>query len=60
MAKGPGNFLFPQKPILMDDEVLRQPPTGEAVLTEDTSKMRTCSGFLRMFWGQLAKLETAA
>lgn len=58
MTKGPGNFLFPQKPILVDGDVLLRPSTGEAVTTEDTAKMRTCSGFLRMFWNRLAKLES--
>jgi hypothetical protein len=42
VAAGPGNFLFPQG------------PDGEY----DQSKMRVCSGFLRMFWARLAKKES--
>jgi hypothetical protein len=56
MTKGPGNFLFPQKPVTMDGEPVRN-PDGTIVTTEDISKMRTCSGFLRMFWARLRKVE---
>jgi hypothetical protein len=56
MTKGPGNFLFPQKPILMDGEPVRN-ADGTIVTVEDISKMRTCSGFLRMFWARLRKQE---
>lgn len=56
MTKGPGNFLFPQKSITMDGEPLRN-PDGTIVTTEDVSKMRTCSGFLRMFWSRLRKQD---
>jgi hypothetical protein len=55
-AKGPGNFLFPQKPILMDGEPVLQ-PDGTAATHEDVTKMRTCSGFLRMFWKLNEKRE---
>jgi hypothetical protein len=58
-ATGPGNFLFPQKPVLMDGEPVHN-PDGTVATIEDTLKMRTCSGFLRMFWTQAAKLETKA
>lgn len=50
MKKGPGNFLFPQKAITSDGEPILEPSTGLSVMTEDTAKMRTCSGFLRMVW----------
>ncbi len=59
MAKGPGNFLFPQKPVLMDGEPMRN-PDGSIVTTEDIAKMRTCSGFLRMFWARIRKANEAA
>lgn len=58
MGKGPGNFRFPERTITMDGEIVRN-PDGSAVLTADVGKMRTCSGFLRMFWAQLAKREAA-
>jgi hypothetical protein len=54
VAKGLGNFLFPQKPVLMDGEPVRQ-PNGTIVTTEDTTRMRTCSGFLRMVWARNRK-----
>lgn len=50
-GKGPGNFLFPKVPLNLPPEF----PTAEPVMTEDASKMRTCSGFLRMVWAQDAK-----
>jgi hypothetical protein len=56
MAKGPGNYLFPRTPVLMDGEPVRN-PDGSVVTMEDTRKMRTCSGFLRMFWARLRKWE---
>jgi hypothetical protein len=57
MTKGPGNFLFPQTPVLMDGKpVIGE--DGKPVLTEDARKMRVCSGFLRMFWAQAAKAST--
>lgn len=56
MTKGPGNFLFPQKPLLMDGEPVRK-ADGSIVTTEDPAKMRTCSGFLRMVWARAAKAE---
>ena len=45
LSKGPSNFLYPQK------------PGPDGALVWDTSKMRTCSGFLRMFWALQAKQE---
>ena len=57
LSAGPGNFLFPQKPVKVDGEVLLNPATGEPVLTYDIARLRTCSGFLRMFWQRLAKQE---
>jgi hypothetical protein len=53
MTKGPGNFLFPQRPLDAGDLTLPEP-----TMVPDTSKMRTCSGFLRMFWAQNAKRES--
>jgi hypothetical protein len=57
MTKGPGNFLFPEKPLTVDGEPLLNPQTGERVMIPDQTKMRTCSGFLRMFWARLAKAD---
>ena len=57
MTRGPGNFLFPQAPITMDDKPVLSPSTGEPMLHYDISKMRTCSGFLRMFWAHIKKQE---
>lgn len=54
LSKGPGNFLFPRKPVTMDGEPVRQ-PDGSIVTTEDVAAMRTCSGFLRMFWARQKK-----
>jgi hypothetical protein len=54
MTKGPGNFRFPRKPVLMDGKPLLN-PDGSTVTTEDTDQMRTCSGFLRMLWAQRRK-----
>ena len=56
MDKGPGNFLFPRKPVLMDGEPVRQ-GDGTPVMTEDTARMRICSGFLRMMWAQKSVTE---
>lgn len=50
LSKGPGNFLFPQKSVAVD---------GETITTEDVSKMRICSGFLRMVWARNRKAEVA-
>lgn len=58
MTKGPGNFLFPQKPVTMDGVPMRE-TDGTPVLTHDTSKMRTCSGFLRMHWSRAKKTESS-
>jgi hypothetical protein len=44
LTKGPGNFLFPQKPLLMDGEPVRK-EDGSIATTEDPAKMRTCTGF---------------
>jgi hypothetical protein len=55
---GPGNFLFPQRPLTMDSEIVRK-SDGEPVMVLDQSRMRTCSGYLRMLWAQLAKQEAA-
>lgn len=54
MEKGPGNFRFPQKPVLMDGEPVRN-SDGLVVTTEDARRMRTCSGFLRMVWARNRK-----
>lgn len=54
MTKGPGNFLFPQQPLTMDGEPVLL-ADGTPATTEDTSKMRTCTGFLRLFWAQSRK-----
>jgi hypothetical protein len=43
MARGPGNFLFPKTTLTF---------RGVEFTTENTSKMRTCSGFLRMVWAK--------
>lgn len=51
MTKGPGNFLFPRKTVTMDGEPVCQ-PDGTVLTTEDVSKMRTCSGYLRMLWSR--------
>lgn len=59
LEAGPGNFKFPQRAVTMDGEIVRN-PDGSPALIADTAKMRTCSGFLRMFWAQRAKLETVA
>ena len=56
-VEGFGSFLFPKKPVTVNGEVLLDPDTGEPVMTEDTSRMRVCSGFLRMFWAQAEKLD---
>jgi hypothetical protein len=54
MSKGPGNFLFPQTPILLDGEPVRQ-PDGTIATMEDPARMRVCSGFLRMVWARNRK-----
>jgi hypothetical protein len=56
-GKGFGNFLFPKKPVTVNGEVLLDPATGNSVMTEDISRMRVCSGFLRMFWAQAKKID---
>lgn len=47
LTKGPGNFLFPQCPVMIDGEPVRT-ADGSLATTEDVRKMRICSGFLRM------------
>ena len=54
MTKGPGNFLFPQKPVTMDGQAMRN-PDGSPVLTFDLARMRVCSGYLRMVWAHNRK-----
>jgi hypothetical protein len=56
MTKGPGNFLFPQKPVVMDGNPLCN-PDGTIVTAEDVGRMRICSGFLRMVWARNRKAE---
>ena len=56
MTKGPGNFLFPKKPVTMNGEAMRN-ADGSAVLTFDLARMRVCSGFLRMTWAHNRKAE---
>ncbi len=53
MTAGPGNFLFPTKQ--MDFGELTPLVPGDPETTADLSKMRTCSGWLRMVWAQNAK-----
>lgn len=48
MSKGPGNFLFPERPLLMDGESVLE--NGKPKMIPDTSQMRVCSGYLRMLW----------
>lgn len=57
MTKGPGNFLFPEKPITADGEPVLK-PDGSPAMHWDVAKMRTCSGFLRMCWARAAKTAT--
>jgi hypothetical protein len=52
MVKGPGNFLFPKRQLA--------PDIAPGATTQDTSRMRVCSGFLRMFWAKAAKAEKEA
>lgn len=59
MTKGPGNFLFPQKTVTVDGVPLKR-SDGSIVTTEDVSKIRVCSGFLRMFWARIRKANEAA
>jgi hypothetical protein len=54
MTKGPGNFLFPTKPILMDGEPIKLDDGSIATMADDR-RMRVCSGFLRMFWARIRK-----
>jgi len=49
MTKGPGNFLFPKRPLTLDGEPVRN-PDGTVKMIEDTRRMRTCSGFLQVVW----------
>lgn len=56
MAKGPGNFLFPTKPVTMDGKPMHQ-ADGSPVTMPDAARMRTCTGFLRMLWAQRVKRE---
>jgi hypothetical protein len=56
LTKGPGNFNFPRRPVTIDGEVVKK-PDGSALTTWDTNAMRTCSGYLRMFWARQAKQE---
>jgi hypothetical protein len=55
-TKGPGNFLFPQKPMLIDGEPVRR-ADGSIATTEDPAQMRTCTGFLRMVWARTKKVK---
>lgn len=55
ISKGPGNFLFPRTPALIDGQPVRE--DGAIVTTEDVAKMRTCSGFLRMVWARNRKAK---
>jgi hypothetical protein len=59
MSKGPGNFLFPKRPLTIDGDPVRN-PDGTIKMIEDTSRMRTCVGFLRMLWARRAKAESEA
>lgn len=45
----PGNFLFPRRPVLIDGKPLRK-ADGTFATVEDTTRMRVCSGYLRMMW----------
>jgi len=54
-TKGPGNFLYPEKPVMVDGVPLLNPADGSPVMMKDVAKMRTCSGFLRMVWAHTAK-----
>lgn len=47
LTLGPGNFRFPQKSLTLED--------GTETVVYDQARMRTCSGFLRMFWARNAK-----
>jgi hypothetical protein len=61
MTKGPGNFLFPTKDITADVERVAGEPVGDKPHTiPDAAKMRTCSGFLRMFWARSKKIGEPA
>ena len=54
LTKGPGNFLFPKRALMMNGQPVRD-ATGGPAMIEDTGRMRTCSGFLRMVWAHNAK-----
>lgn len=58
LSKGPGNFLFPRTPVMMDGQAVKN-PDGTIATTEDTAKMRACSGFLRMVWARNRKEPSA-
>lgn len=51
LTKGPGNFIFPTYDGLT--------VAGTTTPIPDTSKMRTCSGYLRMLWALNAKAKPA-
>jgi hypothetical protein len=57
--KGPGNFLFPKTPLMMDGEPVLN-GDGTPKMIEDIKRMRVCSGFLRMVWAYRAKAEKEA
>jgi len=54
-TKGPGNFLFPEKPVMFEGAPLLNLADGRPVMTQDVAKMRTCSGFLWMVWAHNTK-----
>ena len=54
MSKGPGNFLFPTVPVMMDGEPVAN-PDGSVVMMPDQRKMRVCTGYLKMFWARAEK-----
>lgn len=59
MERGPGNFVFPERPVMMDGSPVLEPSTGKPAMTYDLGRMRTCSGFLRMFWRLREKYDAA-
>lgn len=48
LSKGPGNFVFPKKPVVLDGKPVLE--NGKPKMIEDQRRMRTCSGYLRMIW----------
>lgn len=59
-SQGPGNFLFPQRPVLDDDGQPVRDAEGKVATIPDQSKMRVCSGFLRMVWAHHRKTKGRA